>query len=197
MKQHSVPAERNRDAILAVLKRVLPESGLVLEVGSGTGQHAVHFAAGLPGITWQPSDAAPEACASVSAWAAEAKLANLRSPLVIDVTKPWPVDHADAVVSSNLVHISPWETTLALFEGAAKVLSPDAPLVLYGPYLLPGQPTAPSNLEFDKWLRQQDRRWGLRDLGEVVAAAKARGFSWEETVPMPTNNVCVVLRRMD
>src|SRR3954462_2409670 len=120
-RQYSAPAERNRDAILAVLRRVLPQRGLVLEIASGTGQHAVHFARSLPGVTWQPSDPTPEARASIEAWSAEAALPNLRSPIALDVGAPqWPIEKADAIVCINMVHISPWPATEALIAGAAR-----------------------------------------------------------------------------
>jgi SAM-dependent methyltransferase len=195
MKQHAPAAERNRDPILAVLRRVLPArpGALVLEVASGSGQHALHFAAALPHLRWQPSDQDPVARDSVAAWRAEAGLDNLLPPLFLDVRGPWPVAAADAIFCANMIHISPWACTLALLSGAAAVLPPGSPLVLYGPYRRGGAHTAPSNAAFDASLRARDPAWGVRDLEEVVA--QARGFALDEVVEMPANNLTVVLRR--
>lgn len=195
MKQHAPAAERNRDPILAVLRRVLPArpGALVLEVASGSGQHAVHFAAALPHLRWQPSDQDPVARDSVAAWRAEAGLDNLLPPLSLDVRGPWPVQAADAIFCANMIHISPWACTLALLSGAAAVLPPGSPLVLYGPYRRGGAHTAPSNAAFDASLRSRDPSWGVRDLEAVVA--QARGFALDEVVEMPANNLTVVLRR--
>ncbi|MCK6504043.1 class I SAM-dependent methyltransferase [Myxococcota bacterium] len=195
MKQHAPAAERNRDPILAVLRRVLPArpGALVLEVASGSGQHAVHFAAALPHLRWQPSDQDPVARDSVAAWRAEAGLDNLLPPLSLDVRGPWPVQAADAIFCANMIHISPWDCTLALLSGAAAVLPPGSPLVLYGPYRRGGAHTAPSNAAFDASLRARDPSWGVRDLEAVVA--QARGFALDEVVEMPANNLTVVLRR--
>ncbi|MEZ4366226.1 MAG: DUF938 domain-containing protein [Kofleriaceae bacterium] len=194
MKRHSPAAERNRAPILEVLRRVLPTHGRVLELASGSGQHAVAFASALPGITWQPSDPDADARASIAAWRAEAALPNLAAPLDLDVTAPaWPVDPVDAVVAVNLVHISPWAATEALFAGAARVLRPGGVVVLYGPYRIDGD-TAPSNLAFDADLRARDPAWGVRELREVVAAADGCGLALAEVIAMPANNHVVVLR---
>ncbi len=189
-------AERNKGPILDVLRRVLPEEGLVLEIASGTGQHVVHFARALPGLDWQPSDPKPEMCGSIAAWAQAEGLPNVRAPLRLDVhDAPWPLDRADAVVCINMIHISPWSATGALMRGAARLLPQGAPLVLYGPYLRGGRHTAPSNEAFDRQLRAQDPEWGVRDLAEVERAAGAEGLSLDEVVEMPANNLCVVFRR--
>ena len=195
MKQHAPAAARNRDPILAVLRRVLPArpGALVLEVASGTGQHAVHFAQALPHLHWQPTDLDPAALASIAAWVQEAGLSNLRAPQPLDVRGAWPVDRADALFCANMVHISPWACTLGLLEGAARLLDVGAPLVLYGPYRRGGAHTAPSNAAFDESLRARDPAWGVRDLEAVVD--HARGFALEEVVQMPANNLTVVLRR--
>lgn len=192
MKQHSPACERNRAPILEQLQALLPPSGLVLEIASGSGQHAVHFAAGLPGLHWQPTDADPVALASVAAWRAEAALPNLLPPLALSVLEPWPIARADAVFCANMVHISPWECTLALLAGAAQVLPPGGRLVLYGPYRRDGQMVA-SNVAFDESLRRRDPRWGVRDLEALLAAAT--GFSLERIVEMPANNLIVSLSR--
>lgn len=195
MKQHAPAAERNREPLLAVLRRVLPQhpGAQVLELASGTGQHALHFAGALPHLRWQPTDADADARASIAAWRAEAGLDNLLPPLFLDVREPWPVAAADAIFCANMIHISPWTCTLALLAGAAAVLPPGSPLVLYGPYRRGGAHTAPSNAAFDASLRARDPSWGVRDLEVVVA--EARGFTLDEVVEMPANNLTVVLRR--
>ncbi len=195
MKQHAPATERNQEAILEVLARALPASGLVLEIASGTGQHAVAFARAFPGIAWQPTDVEPRSLASIEAYRAEASLSNLRAPLVLDVTaEPWPVTEADAIVCINMIHISPWEASVALFGGAARRLPPGAPLVTYGPYRFDGV-TAPSNEDFDRSLRSRDPRWGVRDVAELRALADASGLELRETVAMPANNHTLVFRR--
>ncbi len=188
--------QRNREPILAVLRRVLPPRGLVLEIASGTGEHACHFAAALPGVTWQPSDPVYESRESVVAWSVELGVTNLLPPLDLDVRRePWPVEQAAAVVAINMIHIAPWEATLALLRGAAALLAPGAPLFLYGPYRRRGLPTAPSNEDFDRSLQERDPSWGLRELETVAAEAALHGFSLDEVVEMPANNLSVVFRR--
>jgi hypothetical protein len=194
-KRHAPATERNRDAILAALAEILPGRGLVLEIASGTGQHAVAFAGALPGVEWQPSDGDPTAIDSIAAWREEAGLSNLRAPLVLDVEQAWAIDRADAVVCINMVHIAPWSAALALFAGAARVLTAGAPLVLYGPYCFAGRYTSPSNEAFDASLRARDPSWGVRDLVDLEAAARARGFALETILAMPANNHVVVFRR--
>lgn len=195
-RRHAPATARNRDPILAVLRDVLPSAGLVLEVASGTGEHAVHFAAALPGLVWQPSDPDPQARASIAGWAAEAGLANLRPPIALDATATdWPIDRADALVCINMVHISPWAATLGLFAGAARILPPGAPLVLYGPYFRAEVETAPGNRAFDADLKARNPEWGLRDLAEIGAVAADAGFAREAVAEMPANNLTVVFRR--
>ena len=194
MKQHAPATERNRKPIREVLARELPAEGTVLEIASGTGQHAVAFAQSLPAITWQPTDPDPTSIESIATWRDEAALPNLLAPILLDVTKtPWPVDHADAIVCINMVHISPWESALALFANAGRLLAPGGVLVLYGPYRFDGQFTAPSNADFDRSLRSRDPRWGVRDLRDLVAAAA--DFTLVETVAMPANNHSLIFRR--
>lgn len=192
-------ALRNRDAILGVLRSVLPATGLVLEVASGSGEHALHLAAALPGLVFQPSDAAPAARASIDAWAAGAGLPNLRPALALDAAAAaadWPIARADALLCVNMIHIAPWEAALGLMAGAARLLAaPGAPLVLYGPFRRGGAHTAPSNAAFDNSLRAQDPRWGVRDLEAVAEAAAAAGFGPPEVVAMPANNLTLVFRR--
>jgi hypothetical protein len=188
---------RNRAPILAVLERELPARGLVLEIASGTGEHAVAFAQALPALVFQPSDADPDALASIEAWLRHAALPNLRPALGLDVhVQPWPLrDPPDAILCSNMIHIAPWSACLALLDGAAVALAPGAPLVLYGPYREGGVHTAPSNAAFDASLRERDPRWGVRDQDEVAAEAAARGLDLTRVVAMPANNRTLVLRR--
>lgn len=182
----SPASERNKVPILQVLQGVLPAQARVLEIASGTGQHAAHFAAACAGWTWQPTDLHASG------------LANVRPPLVLDVlSSPWPVaDEAfEALYCANMLHISPWATCAALMQGAARHLAPGGALLLYGPYLVDGEPTAPGNLAFDADLRSRDAQWGLRRLANVVATAQAAGLAFEQRVSMPANNLVLVFRR--
>ena len=189
-------AERNKGPILEVLKRVLPASGLVLEIASGTGQHAVHFAQGLPTVEWQPSDPDAASRESIAAWRARAALSNLLPVIELDVRRaPWPVERAAAIVCINMIHISPVASTHGLLDGAARLLPGGGVLVLYGPYKRGGAHTAPSNESFDMQLRLQNPEWGVRDLGRVIELAAERGLAFDELVEMPANNLCVVFRR--
>jgi len=187
---------RNRDPILAVLRDVLPAAGTVLEIASGTGEHAVHFAAALPHLTWQPTDPDSQSRGSIAAHAAQTTLANLLPPLELDASAPvWPVARADAVVSINMIHIAPWRAAQGLMAGAARVLPAGAPLYLYGPFRERGQHTTPSNAAFDENLKARDPEWGVRDLDEVTALGGEHGFSLQCTVAMPANNLSVIFRR--
>jgi len=187
-------AERNKGPILEVARRVLPARGLVLEIGSGTGQHVAHFAAALPSLGFQPSEPDAARHASIRAWTRE--LENVRPPIELDVTRlPWPVEAADAIVCINVIHISPWRTTLALMDGAGGLLPSGGVLVTYGPYRRGGRHTAPSNEEFDASLKSRNPEWGVRDMEEVEAAADRAGLRFEETVGMPANNFMLVFRR--
>jgi SAM-dependent methyltransferase len=186
--------ERNRAPILEALRRVLPPSGLVLEVASGTGEHCAFFAAALPGLEWQPTDPDAEGRASIDAWCAG--LANVRPALALDAAaEGWQVARAEAVLCVNMIHIAPWAATVGLMRGAGRVLGAGAPLVLYGPYRRDGVTTAESNEEFDRSLRARDARWGLRRLEEVAAEAARNGFGAPEVMEMPANNLTVVFRR--
>lgn len=192
---HSPAAERNRGPIGAELLRLLPAQGVLLEVASGTGQHAAHCASALPGWTWWPSDPEPRSRASIAAWCAG--MANVRPPLALDVlAEPWPgvPDRVDAVYCANMLHISPWATCAALMRGAAHRLRAGGLVLLYGPYLVDGEPTAPGNQAFDADLRQRDPRWGLRLLGEVQAEANAVGLVLHERIAMPANNLLLVFQ---
>jgi hypothetical protein len=195
MKRHAPATTRNREPLLEVLREVLPDAGLVLEVASGTGEHAVHFAARLPRLTWQPTDADEDSLASIRAWSAEADLTNLRAPLRLDASSPeWPVARADALVCINMIHIAPWAACLGLLQGAGRVLPAEGPLVLYGPFFRDGVPTAPSNRSFDQGLRAQNPDWGVRRLEDVAAAAATRRLSLDRLVELPSNNCAVVFR---
>jgi SAM-dependent methyltransferase len=187
-------AERNKEPILALLKRILPHTGLVLEIGSGTGQHVAHFAKALPELTWQPSDPDAAFRESIRSWMEFENLGNVRAPVALDVCSfPWPVAHADAVLCINMIHVAPWAATEALLTGAKGVLIRGGVLFLYGPYRRFGRHTAPSNEAFDVQLRASDPGWGLRDLESVVELAGASGFELAEVIDMPANNLSVVL----
>jgi SAM-dependent methyltransferase len=188
---------RNKAAITEVLGRHLPASGLVLEIASGSGEHALHFAAHFPALRFQPTDPDAAALASIAAWRAEAALANLLPPLMLDViAASWPAPRADAMVCINMIHIAPWEATAALMQGAARILPPNGLLFLYGPFKQGGEHTAPSNAEFDASLRAQDARWGVRDLAAVEHHASAAGFAAPKVEAMPANNLSVIFRRL-
>ncbi len=193
----SAPATaRNREPIREVLRQWLPASGVVLELASGTGEHAVHFARSFPELEWQPSDVHPDALESIRAWRHASGLANVREPIVIDAAAiDWPIGSAAAILSINMVHISPWSAALGLIAGAARILPKGAPLILYGPWLKDDIPAAPSNLEFDADLKRRDSEWGLRRVEEFVAAAKPHGLDLIETRSMPANNLMLLLRR--
>jgi SAM-dependent methyltransferase len=195
VKQSSPATARNREPIREVLAKYLPEQGLVLEIASGAGEHAVHMAAAFPRVQWQPTDTDPDALASIRAWSDEAALPNVLGPIPLDVTaQPWPIASADAIVCINMVHIAPWESAVALFAGAGKVLPPFGLLYLYGPYRFNGV-TAPSNEEFDRSLKARDPRWGVRDIRELTVAATAAGIGLEHVVAMPANNHSLIFRR--
>jgi len=195
-RRHAPAAERNREAILDVLRRVLPARGAVLEIASGTGQHVAHFAAALPDLTWQPSDRDDGDFESIVAWTEHAAVSNVRPPLLLDVTaEAWPVATVDAVCNANMIHISPWHTCLGLMRGAGLHLARDGVLVLYGPYRIAGAHTAPSNAAFDADLRARDPSWGVRDLEAVAEVAAAHGLDLAEHVTMPANNLTLVFRR--
>ncbi|MEA3080114.1 MAG: hypothetical protein QOF05_1522 [Sphingomonadales bacterium] len=195
--RRSAPAAlRNREPIAKVLNEWLPERGLVLEIASGTGEHAVFFAERFPALEWQPSDIHPDALRSIAAWRDARALPNLRPAVTIDATfADWPIDRAGAVLSINMVHISPWTSALGLLDGAARVLEPGAPLILYGPWLKDDIPAAPSNLAFDADLKRRNPAWGLRRVEDFAAAAESRGFTLESGRPMPANNLMLLMTK--
>ena len=196
MRRHAPATERNREPILAVLREELPAQGLMLEVASGTGEHAAYFAPHFPGLAWQPSDGDSDSLASILAWQRESGAANLRPPVLLDAASAtWPIDRADAILCVNMVHISPWTATEGLMCGAGRLLPAGGPLILYGPYRRAGVPTAPSNEAFDESLKARNPDWGLRLLEDVAAEAAANGLALERVVEMPANNVILVFRK--
>jgi SAM-dependent methyltransferase len=196
MRRHAPATARNRQPILDVLRRHLPEAGLVLEVASGSGEHVMYFAETLPNLVFQPSDPDSEARASIDAWAREAGLANVRPAVALNAqSKAWPVEQADAVLCCNMIHIAPWPAATGLIAGAGRLLSRDGLLYLYGPYRRGGRHTAPSNDAFDRDLRRRNPAWGVRDLEAVAACADENGFGAPEIVEMPANNLSLIFRR--
>ena len=218
--RRSAPAAlRNREPIAKVLSEWLPPSGLVLEIASGTGEHAVFFAERFRALDWQPSDIHPDALSSIEAWRRQSGLSNVRAPLELDAAMPdWLLEAADpalglnvspdscepsrsaenkifsAVLCVNMVHISPWSASLGLLEGSSKILQSGGALILYGPWFNADMPAAPSNLAFDEQLRERDPEWGLRNVEDFEAEAKKRGFVLHEVRPMPANNLMLLFR---
>ncbi|KTS25443.1 SAM-dependent methyltransferase [Methylobacterium indicum] len=187
---------RNREPILDVLHRLLPVSGLVLEVASGSGEHIIHFASALPRLRWQPTDADPRALRSIAAHAHDTGLDNVLAPQFLDArAQPWPVACADAVLAINMTHIAPWSATVGLMAGAGGILPEGGLLYLYGPFRVAGAHTAPSNATFDADLRARDPAWGVRDVEAISEAGLAQGLSLVERIPMPANNFSLVYRR--
>ncbi len=196
VKRCAPAAERNKEPILEVLRSVLPERGLVLELASGSGQHAAFFAQSLPDHVWQPSDADEASLASIAAYVAEAGLPNLRPPKQLDArSETWPLESADAVVCINMIHIAPWAACVGLLRGASRLLPPEGPLVLYGPFSIHGDFTAPSNVQFDLALRAQNEEWGVRELADIERSAAEIGLVLDQVVPRPAHNHVVVLRQ--
>jgi hypothetical protein len=195
--RRSAPAAlRNREPIAEMLRDWLPERGLVLEIASGTGEHVIYFAERFPNLDWQPSDIHSDALASIAAWRQESALPNVRAPLSLNAAESaWEIDHADAVLSINMVHISPWGSALGLLEGAGRLLESGAPLILYGPWLKDDIATAASNLDFDDDLKRRNPDWGLRRVEDFAVEAQKRGFRFVEVKPMPANNLMLLFRR--
>lgn len=191
MRRHAPATERNRDPIAAVLADELPPTGIVLEVASGTGEHCAFFAERFPALDWQPSDPDGESRDSIADWCAE--LVNVRPPLALDAAADWPELHADAILCINMVHISPWAATLGLMTGAARLLARGTALILYGPFRQKDVPLAPSNAQFETWLKGLSPDYGLRFVEEVAEAAE--GFALERVEAMPANNLILVFRR--
>ena len=194
--RHSPAAERNREPILEQLRPRLPESGVVLEIASGTGQHVAWFASALPTLRWQPSDLDAALFPSVGGYVAAAGIDNVLDPVELDVTRqPWSIDSADAIYCANMIHIAPWEACEGLIAGAGQLLDPGSMLHLYGPFRRDGRHTAPSNEAFDASLRARDPRWGIRDLELVVDLAANAGLETAGAVEMPANNLFVSFAR--
>jgi hypothetical protein len=195
-KRSAPAALRNREPIADVLREWLPSAGTVLEIASGSGEHVTYFAERFPALEWQPSDVHPDALASIQAWRSEGRLPNLREPILLDAAaSDWPVDAADAILSINMVHISPWGSALGLLAGANRLLSSGGPLILYGPWLADDLPAAASNLGFDADLRGRDAAWGLRRVEDFASAATERGLRLEDRRQMPANNLMLLFRR--
>jgi hypothetical protein len=196
--KHEWPApERNKEPILDVLRRVLPARGVLLEIASGSGQHAAFFAQQFPELTWQPSDVDEENLASISAWVTESGRTNLRAPLRLDVTRAdWGIDQVDAVFNANMIHIAPWECCQGLLRGVGRCLRAGGVFALYGPFRLDGAHTSDSNAQFDAGLRARDPRWGVRDAETVIALAAEHGLRFDERVAMPANNQTLIFRKL-
>jgi hypothetical protein len=197
-KQHAPAALRNREPIAQVLARELPASGTVLEIAAGTGEHAVFFAEAFPALQWQPTDPSAEALASIAAYRAEYAGSNLAAPLLLNAATPnrWSAAQTAAILCINMVHISPWEATLGLFQGAARLLGTGGPLILYGPYIEPGVETAPSNIEFDASLKARNPLWGLREAEALDRLAATHGMRRTARHALPANNIMLVYRKV-
>jgi SAM-dependent methyltransferase len=190
-------ASRNREPILRVLRDCLPPKARVLEIASGTGEHAVWFCTALPALTWQPTDQDQAALDSIAAWRDTSGLANLLPPLRLDASaQTWPVIQADAIIAINMVHIAPWTTTRGLIAGAGRILTSGGLLILYGPFREAGLHTAPTNAAFDANLRARNPSWGIRDLDEITMLARRHGLNTPERIAMPANNLTVIFRRL-
>ena len=196
MKRHAPATARNSEAIAAVLANELPERGTLLEIASGSGEHAVFFARRFPQLQWQPSDLDHEALASVDAYAEDAGLSNLHPALSLDASaSDWPIAAADAVLCINMAHISPWEAAIGVFTGASQLLLGGGPLIFYGPFLEAGTQTAASNLAFDQSLKLRNANWGLREVSALDALGVENGFERRARHEMPANNLTLVYRR--
>ena len=195
-RHFSPSAARTSGPLREVLEKVLAKSGIALEIGSGTGEHVVCFAKALPGLLWQPSDPDPASRASIEAWIAAEGLANIRVPVAIDTRLAiWGVeDDAPfaAMISLNMIHIAPWQAALGLLAGAGRLLRQDGILYLYGPFMRSGAHTAPSNAAFDADLKRRDKRWGVRDIDDLVREAANHGLTLREVIEMPANNLSLV-----
>jgi hypothetical protein len=195
-EKHAPATLRNRDAIIAVLQEVLPDSGTVLEIASGTGEHAVYFGEKFPELTWQPSDPDPDGCRSIAAWTKRAGVGNVLPPLQLDaLALRWDIEKPSAILCINMVHIAPWEASIGLFEKAALLLESGSSFYLYGPYFRGDAPTAQGNLDFDRSLKSRNLRWGIREVADMDALATKNGFTRTDLVEMPANNLSLIYRR--
>lgn len=197
-RQSAPSAERNLQPIAEALAPILEDaSGLVLEIGSGTGQHAAGLAAAFPHLEWQPSEDKGASLVSIRAWVARSGLNNLRTPIQIDAAAPWPdLGPLAAVLSINVIHIAPWEVARGIVQGASRALDPGGNLVFYGPFKEGGRHTGEGNMRFDQALRAQDPAWGVRDLDDLSALADEAGFGPAQVTQMPANNRLVCYRRL-
>ena len=195
VKRYAPATERNRDVIAETLVNVLPAEGVVLEIASGTGEHAVHFAQLFLGITWQPSDPDPIAIASINAWRADCPVPNVRSAMLLDASADWQIAHADAIVCINMAHISTWAATVGLVRNAAHILPQSAPLFIYGPFRQHDVPLAEGNATFDAALRQQNVEWGLRYVEDITKEARDVCLTLDQIIPMPSNNLSLIFCR--
>ena len=200
VRQYAPATERNRKFILEVLQRVLPPTGNILEIASGTGEHAIFFSANLKPRQWFPSDPNPMLRESIAAWRQHSPSDHLHLPLNIDARESvWAVEKEGieiaAIVNINMIHISPWSACLGLMAGAGRLLPKDGVLYLYGPYKQGGKHTAPSNVAFDQSLQSQNSEWGVRNLEDVIASAEKERLKFVETVQMPANNLSVVFQK--
>lgn len=194
VRKHAPATLRNRDVIVDVLRSILPDSGMVLEIASGSGEHVACFAAAFPNLLWQPSDPDPEARASISAWCADRE--NVLAPVALDAAVDgWPVEEVAAILCINMVHISPWDATIGLMRGASRRLDSGAPLYLYGPYHRADVKTAESNEAFDRSLRSRNPKWGLRTVDDMIALGSQNGFGFERLVEMPANNLSLIFTK--
>ncbi|MEO9468533.1 DUF938 domain-containing protein [Parasphingorhabdus sp.] len=196
-QRHAPATLRNRDAIAAVLQDILPEQGTILEIASGTGEHAVYFGQKFPGITIQPSDPDPANCRSIRAWTKREAMTNILPPLPLDaLSENWDVSAPAAILCINMIHISPWEATIGLFEKAKQLLQPGAPLFLYGPYFRADVPPAQGNLDFERSLKSRNLQWGIRDVADMDALATKTEFSQHDLIEMPANNISLIYRKL-
>lgn len=202
-RQFAPATARNREAILEILKDELPSKGTLLEIASGTGEHGHYFTPHFPNLTWQPTDYLSENLSSISAWQAYETRGNFLPPKVLDATSTiWPVEDTDyphknitAIFNANMIHIAPWQVCVGLFEGAGRVLETGGLLFLYGPYKINGAHTAPSNADFDAWLKNRDPDFGVRDLEAVSDLGQANGLSHSKSLPMPANNFIQIFKK--
>lgn len=191
-KPYSEACEQNKQPILTVLREIFTESGLILEIGAGTGQHAIHFSRKLPHLDWQPTDQAPY-LPGIQLWIAEVNLPNLRQPLALDTcSESWPITEADGVFSANTTHIMNWPAVEGLFRGIGRVLQPGGAFCLYGPFNYSGRYTSASNAEFDAFLKQRDPASGIRDFADLDRLAQENGLRFQRDYPMPVNNRTLV-----
>ncbi|GAB5487972.1 MAG: DUF938 domain-containing protein [Parasphingorhabdus sp.] len=195
-QKHAPATMRNRDAIVSVLSQILPETGTILEIASGTGEHAVYFGQKFPDLTFQPSDPDPECCRSIAAWTAREQVENILPPIQLDALEnTWDIKAPVTILCINMIHIAPWEAAIGLFNHAAKMLSVGAALYLYGPYFRDGVEPAEGNLSFERSLKSRNLQWGIRDVADMDTLAEKTGFKREQLIEMPANNISLIYRK--